>query len=303
MAILKHIDAGDLSIAFEESGNMNGIPVLLLHGFPYDARAYDDVVTHLQNENCRVIVPYLRGFGQTRFLSSETFRSGQQAALATDLVALMNSLSIEKGILAGYDWGGRACCIVSALFPDRVIGLVTMAGYNIQNFRKYSEPEAPEIEVLNWYQYYFHSERGRKGLSRYRKELCRLLWTNWSPTWKFTNDIYEATSISFENPEFVEIVIHSYRHRYGLAKGDPRFDNMEEILQLRPKIRVPTIALDAEADGVEPISGTGKDAEYFTGKYQRRVIKGAGHNLPQEAPREFSDAIKALIDYQGLHAT
>ena len=297
MAILNRINAGDLSIAYEESGNMNGIPVLLLHGFPYDPRAYDDVVRLLQHENYRVIVPFLRGFGQTRFLTSQTFRSGQQAALASDLIALMNSLSIEKGILAGYDWGGRACCIASALLPDRVIGLVTTAGYNIQNFQKYLEPETPEIEALNWYQYYFHSERGRLGLSKYRKELCRLLWTNWSPTWTFTNEIYEATSISFENPDFVEIVIHSYRHRYGLAKGDPRLEKMEQALQLQPEIRIPTIVLDAEADGVEPISGTGNDSKYFTNKYQRWVIKGAGHNLPQEAPREFSDAIKALVDH------
>jgi pimeloyl-ACP methyl ester carboxylesterase len=291
MGKLKNINAGDLCIAYEESGNVNGRPVILLHGFPYDVRAYDEVTRHLLTENCRVIVPYLRGFGPTRFLSPGTIRSGQQAALASDLVALMNALSIEKAILGGYDWGGRAACIVAALFPDRVRGLVSVAGYNIQNIAKYSEPVAPEIEMLNWYQYYFHNERGRLGLTRYRKELCRLLWRNWSPTWKFDDDSFEATAASFNNPDFVEVVVHSYRHRYGLTSGDPKFENMEEALLKQPTIKTPTIVLDAEADGVEPFEGTGKDSGYFKGAYERRVAKGTGHNLPQEAPADFAGAI------------
>jgi len=295
MGILKHINAGDLCIAYEESGNTNGIPIMLLHGFPYDIRTYDEVRKNLVPENCWVIIPYLRGFGPTKFLSPDTIRSGQQAALAYDLIALMDALSIEKAIVCGYDWGGRAACIVSALFPNRVIGLVSMAGYNIQNIPKYSEPVAPEIEMLNWYQYYFHSERGRLGLTRYRKELCRLLWRNWSPTWKFDDDTFEATAVSFNNPDFVEVVVHSYRHRYGLANGDPKFEAIEQSLQKQPTIEVPAIILDAEADGVEPFSGTGKDASYFEGGYERRIVKGIGHNLPQEAPAEFARAILTFV--------
>lgn len=294
MGTVKYINAGDLCIAYEESGNVNEVAVILLHGFPYDIRAYDKVKNHLLTENCRIIVPYLRGFGPTKFLSPDTIRSGQQAALANDLIQLMDALSIQKAIVGGYDWGGRAACIVSALFPERVIGLVSVAGYNIQNIAKYSEPVAPEIEMLNWYQYYFHSERGRRGLAKYRKELCRLLWSNWSPTWAFDDDTFEATAVSFDNPDFVEVVVHSYRHRYGLANGDPKFETMEQLLQKQPTIKVPAIILDAEADGVEPFSGTGKDAGYFEGGYERRVVKGIGHNLPQEAPAEFARAILAF---------
>jgi len=293
MAILKTIHAGDLCIAYEESGNSKGIPVILLHGFPYDVRTYDEVVKNLAG-NYRIIVPYLRGYGPTKFLSPGTFRSGQQAALASDLVALMDALSIKEAILGGYDWGGRAACIVAAMFPDRVKGLVSVAGYNIQNIAKYSEPVAPEIEMLNWYQYYFHSERGRLGLTKYRKELCKLLWTLWSPTWKFDDDTYETTANSFTNPDFVDIVVHSYRHRYGLAAGDPKFENIERALLKQPIIKTPTIVLDAEADGVEPIEGTGKDANYFEGSYERRIIKAVGHNVPQEAPDEFAGAIRTF---------
>ena len=291
MGELKNINAGDLCIAYEESGNVDGTVIILLHGFPYDVRAYDEVTQYLLTENCRVIVPYLRGFGPTKFLSPDTVRSGQQAALANDLIALMDALAIQKAIVGGYDWGGRACCIVSALFPERIIGLVSMAGYNIQNIAKYSEPVAPAIEMLNWYQFYFHSERGRLGLTKYRKELCRLLWRNWSPTWKFDDDTFEATAVSFNNADFVEVVVHSYRHRYGLANGDPKLESIEQSLQKQPVIKVPAIILDAEADGVEPFSGTGKDARYFEGGYERRVVKGIGHNLPQEAPVEFARAI------------
>ena len=295
MATLKYINAGDLCTAYEESGNSNGIPVILLHGFPYDVRTYDEVVKILSKDKFWIIVPYLRGYGPTRFLSPGTIRSGQQAALASDLLALMDALSVDKAILGGYDWGGRAACIIAALFPHRVRGLVSVAGYNIQNIAKYSEPDSPEIEMLNWYQYYFHSERGRLGLTRYRKELCRLLWSHWSPTWKFDDTTYDATAISFTNPDFVDIVVHSYRHRYGLANGDQKFENMEEALLKQPVIKTPTIVLDAEADGVEPIEGTGKDAMYFTGSYERKIITGTGHNVPQEAPLEFARAIMTFI--------
>lgn len=285
MGTLKYINAGDLCIAYEESGNADGTTILLMHGFPYDIRAYDEVTKHLVTENCRVIVPYLRGYGPTKFLSPGTMRSGQQAALANDLLALMNALSIEKAIVGGYDWGGRACCIVSALYPERVIGLVSVTGYNIQEIEKYAQPDLPEIEMLNWYQFYFHSERGRAGLTKYRKELCKLLWRNWSPTWKFDDATYEASAVSFNNPGFVEVVTHSYRHRYGLAKGDPKLEPIEQALQKQPKIKVPSVILDPDADGVEPLSGTGKDFSFFEGGYERRIIKGVGHNVPQEAPR------------------
>jgi pimeloyl-ACP methyl ester carboxylesterase len=296
MGTLKYIDAGDLCIAYEESGNAEGTVVILLHGFPYDVRAYDEVAKILFASEVRIIVPYLRGFGPTKFLSPDTFRSGQQAALGNDLIALMDALSIEKAIVAGYDWGGRACCIAAALFPERIIGLVSMAGYNIQDIAKFSEPAAPEIEMLNWYQFYFHSERGRRGLAKNRRELCRLLWRSWSPTWPFGDDDFEATADSFNNPDFVEIVVHSYRHRYGLAQGDPKLSAIEGSLQEQPTIKAPVIVLDAEADGVEPVSGTGKDARYFTGGYERRIVKGAGHNLPQEAPAEFAEAILKFLE-------
>lgn len=295
MGILKYINTEDLCIAYEESGTIDGTPIILMHGFPYDVRTYDEVTIRLLSEKCRIIVPYLRGYGPTKFLSASTMRSGQQAALASDLIGLMDALSIQKAIVGGYDWGGRACCIVSALYPERIIGLVSMAGYNIQNIPKFQQPDIPEIEILNWYQFYFHSERGRLGLTKYRKELCKLLWQNWSPTWKFTNETYEATAASFNNPDFVDVVIHSYRHRYGLAKGDPKFEPIEQKLLSQPKIRVPSIIVDAAEDGVDPISGMGKDANCFEGSYERRVIKGVGHNLPQESPDEFAQAIMAFI--------
>jgi pimeloyl-ACP methyl ester carboxylesterase len=296
MGKLKYIDTRDLRIAYEETGKAGETTVILMHGFPYDIRAYDEVTKYLQREKCRVIVPYLRGYGPTKFLSADTFRSGQQAALGNDLIELMDALGLEKAIVGGYDWGGRACCIVSALYPERVVGLVSMAGYNIQNIPKFSEPDIPEIEMLNWYQFYFHSERGRAGLTKYRKELCRLLWRNWSPTWKFNDETFEATVVSFDNPDFVDIVVHSYRHRYGLAKGDPKFEAIEQALQKQPAIKVPSIILDAEADGVEPLSRTGKDADRFEGGYERRVIKGVGHDLPQESPAEFAEAILAFVN-------
>ncbi len=296
---LKFVNAGDLRIAYECNGNTNGIPIILLHGFPYDVRAYDNVTKLLSTGNYWVIVPYLRGFGATRFLSDSTFRSGQQAALAYDLIALMDELSIEKAIITGYDWGGRVACIVSAIYPNRVFGLLSASGYCIQDIAKSIEPIDPEIEKLYWYQYYFHTERGRVGLSKNRKELCKTLWSDWSPTWEFDDDTFEESALSFENPDFVEIVIHSYRHRFGLVNGDPKFDEMEQKLSIQPKIKVPTIVLEADSDGVVPFSEIDKDAVFFTGDYERRIVKGVGHNLPQEAPEEFTEAIISLINKIG----
>ena len=293
--MLKRIQAGVLNIAYLDSGPPNGHPVLLLHGFPYDVHAYDDVRRILGSKGCRVIVPYLRGYGPTRFLFPDAPRSGQQAVLAHDLLALMDALKISRAVLAGYDWGGRAACILAALWPDRVQALVTVGGYNIQNIPGSIEPQIPENEYRYWYQYYFHSERGRAGLSKNRRQFCHLLWRLWSPTWKFSEEDFNQTAISFDNPDFVDVVIHSYRHRYGLVPGDPSVEETEQRLVRQPEISVPTISLDGQDDGVAPLGGSGGHKRFFTGQYGYRVIAGAGHNLPQEAPNEFTKAVLACI--------
>jgi pimeloyl-ACP methyl ester carboxylesterase len=293
--MLKRVESGQLEIAYEESGSIEGHPTLLLHGFPYDVRAYDGVAAILADAGCHVIVPYLRGFGPTRFLSERTLHSGQQAALAHDLLALMDALNISQAILAGYDWGGRAACIVAALWPERVRGLASQGGYNIQDISGSQEPRAPEIEYRAWYQYYFLAERGRKGLEKNRHELCRLLWRLWSPDWHFDDETYERSAKSFDNPDFVDVVIHSYRHRFGLVGGDPTFQNTEDRLAARPQISVPTVALDGGTSGLRGSRHPGSRSHFFSGKYDRREIPLAGHNLPQEAPREFADAILSLI--------
>ena len=289
--MLNRIQAGDLRIAYFDNGPSDGTIVLLLHGFPYDVHAYDAVNSILVSKGCRVIVPYLRGYGPTQFLSSDTPRSGQQAVLAHDLLAFMDSLKISEAVLAGYDWGGRAACILSALWPDRVRALVSVGGYNIQDIPGSIKPQIPENEYRYWYQYYFHSERGRAGLSKNRRELCKLLWRLWSPIWKFTDDDFNQTAISFDNPDFVDVVIHSYRHRFGLAPGDPSVEETEQRLTKLPKISVPSISLDGLDDGVAPLGGSAGHHHFFNGKYEHRVIPGVGHNLPQEAPREFAEAV------------
>jgi pimeloyl-ACP methyl ester carboxylesterase len=294
-AMLKHIDAGDLSVAYEDTSNVDGVPVILLHGFPYDIRAYDEVTPLLVAAGCRVIAPYLRGYGRTRFLSTQTPRSGQQAVLAHDLLALMDALSISRAILAGYDWGGRAACIVAALWPQRVRGLVSGTGYNIQDIAGSVRPAAPENEFRYWYQYYFHGERGRAGLELNRHELCKLLWKLWSPNWRFDEATYDRTAASFQNSDFVAVVIHSYRHRFGLVPGDPAVEDTERRLAGQPAIAAPTIALYGEGDGVMSLGASGQDARQFTGRYERRDIPLVGHNLPQEAPREFAEAILAVV--------
>ena len=294
--VLNQIEAGDLSVAYEDSGGPKATPVVLLHGFPYDVHAYDEVTPLLVSAGCRVITPYLRGYGPTRFLSPDTPRSGQQAVLAHDLLALLDALAIPRAVLAGYDWGGRAACIVAALWPERVQGLVSGVGYNIQNIPASSKPAAPENEFRHWYQYYFHGERGRAGLEQSRGELCKLLWKLWSPNWRFDDATYERTAASFDNPDFVPVVIHSYRHRYGLVLGDPSVEDTERKLTAQPRIAVPTIALDGGGDGVMPSGGSERHAQFFTGKYERRVIPLVGHNLPQEAPNEFAAAVLSLVE-------
>ena len=297
-ATLKRIRTKTLEIAYEESGPEAGMPVLLMHGFPYDPRAYDDVVPPLVAAGCRTIVPYLRGFGPTRFLSADTPRSGQQGAIGYDLLELMDALRLPTAALVGFDWGGRGACVVAALWPDRVRCLVTANGYSIQNIAASVAPRPPEQEYRAWYQYYFHTERGRAGLQANRRELCKLLWRLWSPNWKFDDATYERTARSFDNPDFVDVVIHSYRHRFGYAPGDPDLEAIEQRLAALPVIRVPTIALHGGGDGVSAPPNAASQARFFTGSIQHRVIPMIGHDIPQEAPAAVVAAVLELISMQ-----
>jgi pimeloyl-ACP methyl ester carboxylesterase len=296
LTALPHVRTPSLDIGYEESGAADGTPVILLHGWPYDPRCYDAVVPLLTQARCRVIVPYLRGFGPTRFLSPDTPRSGQQAALGNDLRELMDALQIPRALLAGYDWGGRAACVVAALWPERAIGLITGNAYNIQDIANANKPQAPQQEARFWYQYYFHTERGRAGLEQNRRALCRLLWRLWSPHWHFDEAAFEKSAASFDNPDFVAVTIQSYRHRYGSAPGDPALDEIERRLAAQPKITVPAIALQGEADGVLGPELSQGHARQFTGRYERRVLPRIGHNPPQEAPGAFADAVLALLN-------
>ena len=290
----KTIDAGVLNVAYFDDGDANAPVVFLLHGFPYDVHAYDEVRPRLAAAGLRVITPYLRGYGPTRFLDAAIPRSGQQASLAHDLLKLMVALRIEQAILGGYDWGGRAACVTAALWPERVRGLVTCNGYNLQNIGNSAQPTAPENEHRHWYQYYFHGERGRSGLERNRFELCKLLWRLWSPNWAFDDAAYQRTARAFDNPDFVDVVIHSYRHRYALVAGDPAMQRFEDELAAQPVIAVPTVVLDGEGDGVMPIGSAGSGRKHFSGPYEHQLIPRVGHNLPQEAPVQFANAILSL---------
>jgi pimeloyl-ACP methyl ester carboxylesterase len=280
-----------LDVAYEHSGPAQGLPVVLLHGYPYDVRAFDDVVPVLNDAGLRTIVPYLRGYGGTRFLSPDTPRSGEQAALGQDLLELLDALNIAQAGLAGFDWGSRAACVVAALWPQRVRGLVSCTAYQIQDIANSGKPADPEQERRFWYQYYFQTKRGRNGLAANRAELGRLLWKLWSPTWPFDAAVFQRTAASFENPDFVDVVIHSYRHRMGNAPGDPRYAAIESQLARLPKISVPTIAVHGAVDDVNPVQNTQAHQRYFTGPYERRVFENIGHNPPQEAPLAFADAI------------
>jgi pimeloyl-ACP methyl ester carboxylesterase len=291
----KSIRTDVLDVTYEEHGPPDGTPVILLHGFPYDVRAYDEVAPALAADGNRVLVPYLRGYGPTRFLSPETPRSGEQAALGHDLHQLMNALAIEQAALAGYDWGGRAACIVSALWPERVRCLVSCTGYNLQNIAASVEPASAAAEHRLWYQYYFNTERGRAGLARNRRDVCKLLWSLWSPEWKFDDATFEKTAASFDNPDFVDVVIQSYRHRYGYTKGDPALEPLEAKLAKQPGIAVPTINLHGTADGVGPAADRDGQSDKFTGGYERRMLPRIGHNVPQEAPAETVAALRDLM--------
>ncbi|HEY7300264.1 MAG TPA: alpha/beta hydrolase [Xanthobacteraceae bacterium] len=293
---LKRVRTRTLEIAYEESGPQTGVPVLLLHGFPYDPHAYDDVVPRLVAAGCRTVVPYLRGYGATRFLSMDTPRSGQQAAIGHDLLELMDALDIPRAVLAGFDWGGRGACVVAALWPERVRSLVVANGYSIQNIAAAATPRPPQEEHRLWYQFYFHTERGRAGLAANRREFCKLLWRLWSPNWKFDEATYERTAASFDNPDFVDIVIHSYRHRYGYAPGDPDLEQIEQRLAVLPQIGVPTIVLSGGGDGVSSGGRGANEHRFFTNpSFQHRTIPVIGHGIPQEAPAAFAGAILELL--------
>ena len=292
---LRHVNAGVLNIAYYEAGPADGPVVMLLHGFPYDIHSYVDVAPMLAAQGCRTIVPYLRGYGPTRFRDSATPRSGEQAAVGADLMALMDALSIKRAFFAGYDWGGRAACIGAALWPERCTGLVSVNSYLIQNIAKSMVPAKPEREVALWYQYYFQIERGRAGLAANRREIARILWQQWSPSWRFDDANFERTAAAHDNPDYVDVVIHSYRHRYGLADGDPRYADIQRRLAALPAITVPTITLDGAADGVVPATDGTASAAKFTGRRTHRVIPHAGHNLPQEEPDAFAAAVMELV--------
>ena len=289
------IKAGVLEVACLEYGAGDGWPCIMLHGFPYDVHAYDGAAPILAAAGARVIVPYLRGYGPTRFLSADTLRSGEQAVLGHDLLMLMDALKISRAVVGGYDWGGRAACIVSALWPARVAALVSGNGYNIQDIARSGEPASAEHEASYWYQYYFHSERGRRGLTQNRRGIAKLLWKMWSPTWKFSAAAFAQSAAAFDNPDFVDVVIHSYRHRYGLVAGEPAVLNIEAQLAAQPDITVPAIAIDGDRDGVG--GGAEDDMHKFTGAHAYRVFKGAGHNLPQEKPADWA---RAVLDARAL---
>ncbi len=292
---LRKVDAGVLNTAYYEAGPADGPVVMLLHGFPYDIHSYVDVAPLLAAQGCRVIVPYLRGYGPTRFRDKATPRSGEQAAIGADLMALMDALQVKRAVLAGYDWGGRAACIGAALWPERCIGLVSVNSYLIQDIANAMVPFMPEREVALWYQYYFQLERGRAGLAANRRGVAKILWRQWSPNWHFDEECFERTAAAHDNPDYVDVVIHSYRHRFGLADGDPQYADLQAKLAALPAITVPTITLDGAGDGVVPATDGNASAAKFTGRRIHRVVSRAGHNLPQEEPEAFAAAVMELI--------
>jgi len=292
---MRLIHAGVLEVAYREFGPAGGTPVILLHGFPYDIHAFDAATERLAARGLRCLVPYLRGYGPTRFLNPGTLRSGEQAALGADLLAFQDALGIERAIVAGYDWGGRAACVVAALWPNRVSGLVSCGvGYNIQDIPNATQPADPEAERRIWYQYYLHGERGRRGLAGDRQAFCQLLWRLWSPRWDFDPATFARSAESFANPDFVDVVVHSYQHRFGLVPGDVAYAEIEGRLARQPAIAVPSIVLEGDDDGVTPQPAQDAAAGHFLGPYDRRRLPGIGHNLPQEAPDAFVDAVLAL---------
>jgi len=294
---LKQIDAGVLNVGYAEAGPANGRPVILLHGWPYDIHSYVDVAPLLVSAGYRVIIPYLRGYGMTRFLSSETFRNGQQSAIAVDIIALMDALKIEKAILAGFDWGARTANIIAALWPERCKALVSVSGYLIGSPEANKTPLPPQAELQWWYQFYFATERGRAGYEKYRHDFNKLIWQLASPKWHFDDATFDRTAASFNNPDHIGIVIHNYRWRLGLVEGESKYDEIEKRLAAAPAIAVPTITLEGDANGA-PHPDASTYARKFSGKYAHRIVKGGvGHNLPQEAPQEFAKAVVEVDGY------
>ena len=294
---LKQIDAGALNVGYAESGAANGPAVILLHGWPYDIHSYVDVAPLLASAGYRVIVPYLRGHGATRFLSSETLRNGQQSAIAVDIIALMDALKIGKAIIGGFDWGARTANIMATLWPERCKALVSVSGYLIVNPESNKAPLPPKAELEWWYQFYFATERGRAGYEKYRHDFNKLIWQLASPKWNFDDATFDRSASSFDNPDHVSIVIHNYRWRIGLAEGEPKYDDLEKQLAEGPVITVPTITLEGDANGAPHLDASSY-AKKFSGKYAHRIIKGGvGHNPPQEAPQAFA---KAVIDVDGF---
>jgi pimeloyl-ACP methyl ester carboxylesterase len=292
--LIKQIDAGLLNVGYAEAGPADGVVVILLHGWPYDIHSYVDVAPLLASAGYRVIVPYLRGYGTTRFLSNETFRNAQQSAVALDIIALMDALKIKRAIFAGYDWGSRTAGIMAALWPERCKALVAVSGYLITNRKANLQPLPPAAELGWWYQYYFSTERGQLGYTKYRRDFNKLIWKQASPKWDFDDATYDRTARSFENPDHVDIVMHNYRWRLSLAKGEPRYDALEEKLSQAPVIAVPSITIASDFDG--PLADGKAYANKFSGKYSHRVLQGIGHNVPQEAPDAFA---KAVVDVDG----
>jgi len=294
---LKQVNAGPFNVSYAEAGPATGKPVLLLHGWPYDIYSFVDVAPLLAAKGYRVIVPYLRGYGPTRFLSSDTFRNGQPAALAVDITDLMDALKIRKAILAGFDWGGRTGDIIAALWPERCKGLVSVSGYLIGSQEAGKQPLPPKAELQWWYQFYFATERGRAGYDKYRHDFSKLIWQIASPKWNFDDATFDRSAAAFDNPDHVAIAIHNYRWRLGLADGERKFDDLEKRLAAAPAITVPTITMEGDANGA-PHPEPSAYASKFTGKYEHRNISGGiGHNLPQEAPEAFA---KAVVDVDGF---
>jgi pimeloyl-ACP methyl ester carboxylesterase len=294
---LKQIEAGVLNVGYAEAGPATGPPVLLLHGWPYDIHSFVDVAPALGAAGYRAIVPHLRGHGTTQFLSKDTFRNGQQAAVALDIIAFMDALKIDKAILAGYDWGARTANIIAALWPERCKAMVSVNGYIINNLERNKLPLPPKAERGWWYQFYFATDRGRAGYDANRHDFNELTWRVNSPKWNFDAATFERTAASFDNPDHVDIVMHNYRWRLSLAPGDPKQDDLEQRLAAGPVITVPTITLDGDSDGVAPASDGSSYAAKFSGKRTHRIVKGAGHNLPQEAPQAFVDAVIEVDGY------
>jgi pimeloyl-ACP methyl ester carboxylesterase len=291
---IRTVRAGLLEIAYAELGPPEGDAVILLHGWPYDIHSFIDVAPRLAQEGCRVIIPYLRGFGGTRFLSADAMRNGQPAAVASDTIAMMDALGISAGVLAGFDWGARSADVIAALWPERCKGLVSVSGYLIGGQAAGRKPLPPAAELQWWYQFYFATERGREGYTRYRRDFARLIWQSASPKWHFDDATFERSAAAFDNPDHVDIVIHNYRWRQGLAEGERRYDALEARLAASPSITVPTITLEGDANGA-PHPDASAYASKFTGTYAHRVITGGiGHNLPQEAPQAFAQAVLDL---------